>query len=314
MSIPPKYTDYYDLLGLPRDSTLTAQKIKTAFMTKALQWHPDKAPTQEDVPVYTKYYEDIQEAYKILSNEDSRRQYTDSQQATNLDLTRQDRDFSYQKSDQYGTVTEKGYQFDRQKFVTDFEMTRDKEDRKIMEEITERAKMPVTSSEYDQYLKSREQDVTIPNVFKENGSLFNSSVFNQAFEYVKQKQPSRGLEEFVGEPVASGLAELDDGFAGINFGSLSLTARANEIGTDIGVAFNPDNLDFKMFTESVAQIEDKLTQRDIDERIRVVQSDRDRLAKIQQDEFIREPSEIEKLYAGLFKEMTEGLSSKTHVN
>jgi curved DNA-binding protein CbpA len=306
--VPPKYKDYYDLLGLSRDSpSLTPQKIKTAFMTKALQWHPDKASTPEDIPVYTKVYEDLQQAYKILSNEETRRQYTDAQQTTNFELTKQDRDLSYQKSDQYVKVTSQGYKFDRDTFVADFEMTRDKDDRKMLESLTERTKMPVTKTEFQQYLQSRDQDIEIPRLFKEE---FDSGVFHQAFEYVKATQPSRGLEEYSGEPVAHGLAEIDDGFSGINFGNgLSFGSTAFQ-GVDIGVAFNPTTIDLGMFTNQPKQTEQKLSSRDIEARMRNIQADRDRLANIKPEEFSREPTEIERLYSGLFKQMTEELESK----
>ena len=313
--VPPKYKDYYDLLGLSRDSpSLTPQKIKTAFMTKALQWHPDKALTPEDIPVYTKVYEDLQQAYKILSNEETRRQYTDSQQTTNFELIKQDRDLSYQKSDQYLKVTSQGYKFDSDKFVADFEMTRDKDDRNMLESLTERTKMPVTKTEYQQYLQSREQDIEIPRLFKDE---FNSGVFHQAFEYVKATQPSRGLEEYCGEPVAHGLAEIDDGFSGINFGnglsfgSGSRGTAASFQGVDIGVAFNPTptTIDLGMFTNEAKPAEQKLSSRDIEARMRNIQADRDRLANIKPEEFSREPTEIERLYSGLFKQMTEELEA-----
>ena len=310
MITPPKYKDYYDLLELPRDVSLSIQKIKAAFMAKALKWHPDKAPTTEDVPVFTKVYEDIQQAYKILSNEETRRQYTDSQQTTNLELTKQERDVYYEKSDKYINLTNNGYQFDREKFSTDFELSRDKADRKIIEEITERTKTPVTKNEFELYVKSRDQDIAIPNIFNtENGVPFNANVFHQAFEYVKATQPSRGLEEYTGEPVASGLAELDDGFSGINFGQgLSLSGVSFQ-GVELGVAFNPTVMDLGMFTKERPQ-EQKITSAEFEKRVQQIQDDRSRLSSMKPEEFSREPSEIERLYAGLFIDKIEGLESR----
>jgi curved DNA-binding protein CbpA len=311
-----KFKDYYDLLGLPRDGSLTVQKIKSAFMAKALIWHPDKAPTAEDVPVYTKIYEELQQAYKILSNEDSRRQYTDSQQSTNLDLTKHDRDLSYQRSDEYGTVTSQGYQFNRDKFVNDFEKTRDKEDRKMIESLAEKSKAPVSTTEFEQYMKAREQNIEIPKIFNTEGgtsfNAFNASVFHQAFEYVKAKQPARGLEEYVGDPVASGLAELDEGFSGINFGNgLSFSGDGFQGGgVDIGVAFNPTALDMNMFSTEARLQEGKMSSLDMERRMQQIQQDRALLAQMKQEEFSREPTEIERLYSGLFQDMTEGLMPK----
>jgi hypothetical protein len=165
--------------------------------------------------------------------------------------------------------------------------------------------MPVSKAEYDQYLRSRDQDIAIPRVFEEG---FNASVFHQAFEYIKKKQPSRDLEEYIGEPVARGLAELDDGFSGINFGSLSLSDGSSDM--NIGIAYNPRDIDLKMFqfNADITNVEEKLSKKDIDERMRKIQEDRDRLAKIKPEEFApHEPSEIERLYSNVFRQMEEGL-------
>jgi curved DNA-binding protein CbpA len=294
----PKYKDYYELLGLPRDVNLKMPQIKSAFMAKAMMWHPDKAPTEEDIPIYTKVYEDLQQAYKILSNEDSRRQYTDSQQPTNIDLVRQDRDLYCPKSEQYATITSKGYQFDRDKFVADFELTRDKEDRAMIEKLSQRAKAPVSKTEFEQYLKTRDEDIQIPNVFSEVDGGFNSNVFHQAFEYVKANQPSRGLEEFIGEPKARGLAETDNTFSGISFGNgLSLSGDGFN-GVDIGIAFNPTVDDLRMFSENKERpTEQKMPTSEIESRIKHIQEDRDRLFKMRPEEYCTESSSLDKLYA-----------------
>ncbi len=302
----PKYKDYYELLGLPRDVNLKMPQIKSAFMAKAMVWHPDKAPTEEAIPIYTKVYEDLQQAYKILSNDESRRQYTDAQQPTNMDLVKQERDLYCPKSEQYATFTSKGYQFDRDKFVADFELTRDKEDRAMIEKLSERAKAPVSKTEFEQYLKNRDDDIQIPNVFSEVDGGFNANIFHQAFEYVKAKQPSRGLEEFIGEPKARGLAETDNTFSGISFGNgLSLSGDGFD-GVDIGVAFNPTIDDLRMFNENTERQKDqKMTTSEISSRIKQIQEDRDRLSKMRPDEYCTEQSNLDRLYAQCIEEASK---------
>jgi len=88
-----KYTDYFHLLDVDLDTG--KEGIKKAFMTKALLFHPDKAKTAAEKKSFTKIYEDLQNAYRILTNDSSRRQYLDANRKTNLDLVREDRDVTY---------------------------------------------------------------------------------------------------------------------------------------------------------------------------------------------------------------------------
>ena len=88
-----KYTDYFHLLDVDQDTG--KEGIKKAFMTKALLFHPDKAKTAAEKKSFTKIYEDLQNAYRILTNDSSRRQYLDANRKTNLDLVREERDVTY---------------------------------------------------------------------------------------------------------------------------------------------------------------------------------------------------------------------------
>jgi curved DNA-binding protein CbpA len=88
-----KYTDYFHLLDVDQDTS--KEGIKKAFMSKALLFHPDKAKTAGEKKSFTKIYEDLQNAYRILTNENSRRQYLDANRKTNLDLKLEARDVSY---------------------------------------------------------------------------------------------------------------------------------------------------------------------------------------------------------------------------
>ena len=88
-----KYTDYFHLLDV--DLNTSKEGIKKGFMIKALLFHPDKAKTAAEKKSFTKIYEDLQNAYRILTNDASRRQYLDANRKTNLDLVREDRDVTY---------------------------------------------------------------------------------------------------------------------------------------------------------------------------------------------------------------------------
>ncbi|MEU7873318.1 DnaJ domain-containing protein [Dactylosporangium sp. NPDC049140] len=61
--------DFYEVLGIPR--TATAEEIQRAYRTLARRNHPDvnKEPGSED------RFEDITEAYDVLSDPKSRRKY-----------------------------------------------------------------------------------------------------------------------------------------------------------------------------------------------------------------------------------------------
>ena len=63
------FKDYYKILNISQNST--KQQIKYAYRNLALKWHPDKNP-EVDV---TRIMQDINEAYKILYDDDSRKLY-----------------------------------------------------------------------------------------------------------------------------------------------------------------------------------------------------------------------------------------------
>lgn len=62
--------DYYDVLGVSRDSD--AQALKKAFRAKAKELHPDKNP---DNPKAEEQFKELNEAYAVLSDEGKRKQY-----------------------------------------------------------------------------------------------------------------------------------------------------------------------------------------------------------------------------------------------
>ncbi len=64
-----KDSHYYDLLGV--EHTATTQDIKKAYYKKAMQIHPDKNPS----PEANKQFQQLSQAYQVLSDPDSRRRY-----------------------------------------------------------------------------------------------------------------------------------------------------------------------------------------------------------------------------------------------
>jgi DnaJ-class molecular chaperone len=63
--------DYYAVLGVPRSAN--ADSIKKAYRTLAMRWHPDKNP--DNVAEAQSKFQEISEAYDVLSDADKRRIY-----------------------------------------------------------------------------------------------------------------------------------------------------------------------------------------------------------------------------------------------
>merc|ERR1712038_888705 len=65
-----KEKNYYKILGISR--TADKKAIKKAYRDLALKWHPDKADDKEKAE---KMFQDISEAYEVLSDEEKRGKY-----------------------------------------------------------------------------------------------------------------------------------------------------------------------------------------------------------------------------------------------
>lgn len=62
-------SDYYEVLGVPRDAT--AEQIKKAYRRLAMKYHPDVA----DDPASAEKFKEVGEAYTVLSDQQKRQMY-----------------------------------------------------------------------------------------------------------------------------------------------------------------------------------------------------------------------------------------------
>ena len=67
----PESDDYYEVLGVEKKAT--KKEIKKAYRGQALKWHPDRNPDNKEEA--TKVFQKVAEAYEVLSDDKTRRQY-----------------------------------------------------------------------------------------------------------------------------------------------------------------------------------------------------------------------------------------------
>lgn len=312
-----RFTDYFDLLEVDRNAS--KEDVQKAFMLKASIWHPDKAETDEDKEYFTRVYQDLQTAYKILSNDSSRKQYIDAQQTTDIEFKFADRDLGYVHTDQFKT---KDGKFDSDAFQKAFDETRDQAEGKAMEQLqTEyNNSSKVTHSDYTSLLDRRAAELKAladetDMVFSGTGANFDSNTFNRAFDFMKERSPGKGVQLYEGNPMAmfsgGGLEECDP-VSGIHFSNGTNFMGDNLDNLVAGQSVNPGkDLDLKALqTGEQYGKESKLTNEELQRKLKSIQNDRENLATMDKSKFIVEPSEIELLYSDLFQPLDiEGLEA-----
>lgn len=84
-----KNKDYYKILGVARDATNSV--IKRAYRKKALLYHPDKHADKEDdeKTEVNRKFQEVTEAYEILSDEESRAKYDRGEDVTGNEQSQQ---------------------------------------------------------------------------------------------------------------------------------------------------------------------------------------------------------------------------------
>ncbi len=321
-----KFTDYFTLLGVDKDAT--KDQVQKAFMAKALLYHPDKA-SEENMGKYAAIYQDLKEAYRILSNDNSRKQYLDSQQTTHMDFKKEARDLGYGYSDKFTKVTEDGVKFDNTAFMQNFNQTRDAQEAATLRKLqaqTAPAEKKVTTSDYERLMEKRRQematlDAQTAQFLPGTGASFDTDTFNRAFDVMKKKHPGNEMQDYSGVPMGlystGGLVE-DDTFGnltmqhGFGFGGVGMD---NLVQGGVVDKSSMGDLDLEGLRSGGRYgQENKLTHEDMQERIAQAALDRKRLSNMKKDQFTVEPSEIEKMYSDLFAPSeVEGLDAPVGV-
>src|SRR5438067_9581905 len=68
--MPAKKRDYYEILGLNRDSS--DEEIKKAYRKLAMKFHPDRNPGNKEAE---EHFKEAKEAYEVLCEPEKRRAY-----------------------------------------------------------------------------------------------------------------------------------------------------------------------------------------------------------------------------------------------
>ena len=298
--------DYYALLNVPKDAS--KENIKKAFMQQALKWHPEKAENDKERETFTKVYADLQQAYKILSNDETRKMYQDTQQNTFDDFRKQERDLGYQHTDKFSKKTDTGMKFDGDMFKDAFHQSRDRKEQEAFANLTENVTDDVvTVNDYKTLLEQRQQerdllDNNTTDLY--DGRKFDSNQFNRAFDFMKQQHTSNAVQEYHGEPMGmfstGGLVE-DDGMSGLSMSNGMNFMGGNMDGMINGAGYNPSaGFDMSQFASDAYEEETPMSQQDMNARMEAAQKDRERLSTMDKSQFSTEASEIEKMYAGLY--------------
>jgi curved DNA-binding protein CbpA len=299
-------SDLFTVLGI--DRTCTTKDVKKAFLSKALIWHPDRA-NLEDKERYAEKYALLQQAYKTLSNDESRKQYSNALVNTIDDLREVDRNTGYITTNEFTKLNDNGGRvFDNKAFLTSFV---DKTDDAVNTTVTETS---VTKNDLDSFLKQRELDTFTISTPKLGDSLndpssFNNA-FNNAFNKMKKDTQQQELEEY-SDPLAhnnlTGLTELDSHSQLLTHGSSVSSDQMIK-----GVFDNPETIDLTNMDSKINHetVEKPITKEQLNSRMDEIMADRDRLLDPKKVEFKNEPTEIEKEYSELFKAVNTPISGE----
>jgi len=155
------------------------------------------------------------------------------------------------------------------------------------------------------------------------GASFDANVFNRAFDYMRDKNPGKGVQPYEGNPMgmfSSGGVQECDPMSSIHLKSgTDFTGRSMD-DMVLGQSTNPDaTLDLSSFnTGTQYGLDSKLTESEIQAKMSSMMADREQLLYMDKAQFIVEPSEIELMYAGLFQpvnvEELEAPKSRTKRN
>lgn len=303
----------YDLLGVKKDAT--TPEIKKAFTKMAVLCHPDKAPEGEE-EVYEKKYQDILNAYRILTNDEARKQYDQAIDSTKgfIDLKAQERDINYHKATEYKTVDEKGHEkFDRHKFMKDFEKESDPKfaELKSKFERPEHTNRDV-KTDYQKMLEQRDRDMEEIKPFKLDGLFdsgqFDNNRFQHYFDKVRNDNPT-DLDEFNNVPsglfATTGMDECDPN----NY--IGRVDFSGSMPSELFTGHNNPNKDFDFSgvdTSKQYNKEDKLNRKEAVRNIQKIIEDRENLLNLKPEEYQNEPTFIEQQYSELFAEAGQKLT------
>ena len=216
-------SDFYQLLGVSQDASL--KEIKAKFRKLSLLYHPDKEGGDEQ-----KYLQ-IKKAYKILSDPKKRSEYNSCLSTTFNELKQQERDTEYRLNDSFlkEEVEETGTKkvvFDHDKFMTEFEKSRNKTENQELFDPTKHQKKEKT---FEELLAERDNDL---NSFQNNlkSDIFNPKDNNEGFnkvflEYQKQKGFGATQIKEVNDPNDPNAGP----FASVNFGETDFSGFSSSL-------------------------------------------------------------------------------------
>lgn len=306
-TIPTHITDYFSLLGVTPESG--AEEIRAAFMAKALVYHPDKAPTEKRAE-FEKIYEHLKNAYKILSNDRSKKQYADSQQKTFLDLKGDTRNTGYTHSDKYQKFDENGVaRLDEAAFADAFDSTRKEEELRVLKALREKHSndTKVTHTDYETLMQRRQEEMSQLHSQQQRfiagtGQEFDRNTFNRAFDVMRST--TNDVEPYTGPKAmfSTGTLQETDTFSSLNMLNGFEFGQGSTVNQFIpGAEVNYGLLNMDELRAGGTYGEEKpLTAAELEARMNSHLGDRKRLAGMKADEFDTTASEIETLYADLF--------------